>query len=211
MKDGPALERFARLCGDELGKAHNPALSARFARLLDEARNHDVAPASLPPEIHGLVSGGATDTDYETVESRMRECLDDEDRARCALTMLLQQAESFAGYLYGIKEGGVVLLAGLPERSPEPGLSEWLQQLAAIELTSDGDVIATGEADTCTQDAAPSRYVDGEGRAFEPMWLVAREQPGQRVPVAVLAYHVVPGPRSLPDRGLLAHIAEQLR
>jgi hypothetical protein len=210
MHDRQGFERFAGLCCAEYGKAHNPALSAKFARLLEEAQGSRIAPESLHPQMLELATGAATESEYETVESRMRECVDDGDRARCALTILLQQAESFAGYLYRVREGDVALLAGLPERSPEAGLQQWLRQLAANELAAERDATVTGEDDGASQEPPPCRYVDGEGRTFEPLWLTARDAEGRHGPVAVLAYHVTPGPRTLPDRGMLAHIAAQL-
>jgi hypothetical protein len=211
MEDPAAFERFASLCGDELAKAHNPALSARFTRLLDEARQRDVAPTSLRPEILELISGAATDTDYETVESRMRECVDDNDRARCALTMLLQRMESFAGYLYGLKDGRLVLLAGLPERVPETGLEAWLDAGLQVELTAESEATATGEDEAPGSDTADSAsYADADGRSFEALWLNARDASNQARLAGVLAFHVAPGPRTLPDRNLLAHIAAQL-
>jgi tetratricopeptide (TPR) repeat protein len=211
MGDPAAFERFASLCGDELAKAHNPALSARFTRLLDEARQRDVAPISLRPEILELISGAATDTDYETVESRMRECVDDNDRARCALTMLLQRMESFAGYLYGLKAGRLVLLAGLPERMPETGLDAWLDAGLQAELTAESEATATGEDEDSGSDTADSAsYADADGRSFEALWLNARDASNQPRLAGVLAFHVAPGPRTLPDRNLLAHIAAQL-
>jgi hypothetical protein len=213
MQDREGFEHFAGLCCAEYSKAHNPALSAKFARLLDEAQSSNVAPTSLNPEMLELATA-AMESEYETVESRMRECVDESDRARCALTMLLQQAESFAGYLYRVKDGDVTLVAGLPERSPESGLERWLRELASAELAADRDATATatvtGEGDCVAEEPAPVRFVDGEGRLFEPLWLTARDAQGRYGPVAVLAYHVAPGPRTLPDRGMLLHIAAQL-
>jgi tetratricopeptide (TPR) repeat protein len=210
MGDSAAFERFAGLCGDELAKAHNPQLSARFTRLLEEARTRDVAPESLHPEIVDLVSGAATDPEYETVESRMRECVDDGDRARCALTMLLQRTDSFTGYLYGLRGGRLELLAGLPDRSPEPGLHTWLEAATADEL-ADSEATATSEehgSGSITADNAS--YTDADGRTFEALWLVTYDADNQRRTAGVLAFHVQPGPRSLPDRGLIARIAAQL-
>ena len=62
----------------------------------------------------------------------------------------------------------MTLLAALPERAPEAGLRQWLRALAAIELAADRDATATGEGDGAGEEPPPGRYVDGEGRAFEP-------------------------------------------
>jgi hypothetical protein len=141
----------------------------------------------------------------------MRECLDDEDRARCALTMLLQRMESFAGYLYGLDDGRLVLLAGLPERVPEAEMHAWLDSGLQSELAAEVEATATGEDEQAGSDTADgASYVDADGRSFEALWLTARTARHQSRLAGVLAFHVAPGPRTPPDRRLLDHIAAQL-
>jgi hypothetical protein len=67
---------------------------------------------------------------------------------------------------------------------------------------------ADGEEEAQGSDVA-SRYVDREGRTFEPIFLVSKRGGVTRI-AAVLAMQVTMGPRTVPPKELLAEIAEQL-
>src|SRR4249919_3318533 len=116
--DFAAFDRYAELCAREYCRFKNPVLAARLARLSAEARAAagDAIRSTL---VLDELSSEVSQSEYQTVVSRMRECSDAGDRARCALTILLQHVESFAGYLYGVSKDGATLLAGLPDATPD--------------------------------------------------------------------------------------------
>src|SRR5262249_3257934 len=131
MRDPAAFECYLTRCREAFGSGRNPALDARVTRLIDEAHKRTDA-ALLPADETRLASQPPPtgNTEYATIHSRMRECVDLNDRARCMLTIVLQQIESFAGYLYGIRDGGLTLLAGLPFQDPEPKLEGFVRAWA---------------------------------------------------------------------------------
>jgi hypothetical protein len=210
MGERAVFEQFAQRCADEYKKGKNPALTAKFARLMEEARQADGDAQSRARESNELFVLSQTETGYETIQSRMLECVDQDDRARCALTILLQSSDSFAGHLFGVRDQLLIPLAALPEAAPDTGLARWLESCLRTELESQASatVTAEGEDDDGRSDP-PNRYTDGEGRLFEPVFLVARHEHEDRI-AAVLAMQVNPGPRTVPPKELLAEIAEQL-
>jgi tetratricopeptide (TPR) repeat protein len=117
MKDRGGFDHYVDLCAAEYKKAKNPALAARVARLIEEASQREVAAGESSADVQDLLQSPAVDhTEYNTVHSRMFECVDGGDRARCALTLLLQSTESAFGLLYGVHGVGRRELAYGAER-----------------------------------------------------------------------------------------------
>jgi hypothetical protein len=206
QNDMPAFERFVARCADEYRRGNNPVLHGRYTRLLEDARPVLEGESVPLPEL-GSVTVMGTDTEYATIHSRMRECADPGDRARCALTILLQHVESFGGHLYGASEGGLQLLASLPDLGPEAGLDRWLQRWAAKELGT------AGPPDMHERVSLPpprnQHYVDREGRVFVPLPLFGAGERGAERIAAVLVVHQE---HELPsfDRDLLSRMAAEL-
>jgi hypothetical protein len=206
--DDAGYQRFAELCGREFGQVKNPVLNARLARLLDDARTSpSVAPRT--PHAGPALTSASADSEYHTIYSRLHECYDRADRARCALTMLLQQLESFEGYLYGADPAGVTLLASLPDGPPEAELESWVARWSAAEIASLTAEVDTGDGDDVSSPSIPDRYIDQDGRRFAPIVLYARSELQCRL-AAVLAMHMDQPGQPLPDRELGTRIANQL-
>jgi hypothetical protein len=178
-------------------------------------------PTSLPP-----VAG----EDDNTIVSRMLECVDSWDRARCALNMLLQSADRYLGHLYGVNENGLIPLANVPEIDPDPELERWVTRWlqAERELAAHAAAVTTATVDVpsvplevpTTQAAptesetaearcgSPMRYVDSQKRELHAVMLV-HTTGGQRKVAAVLALQA-DGGRRRPPPALLEQIARQL-
>jgi hypothetical protein len=209
MADRPAFERFCELCALEYKKAKNPMLSASFARLLDDARQQALTPTENPAlrELFEPVDSEVVD---QTVHHRMLECIDAADRARCALTLLLESTESCVGYLFGVRDGAVAPIAGLPDVLPDEGLAQWVEQRAKFEVEQQVGATITDEGDGQDVDGEiPLRFTDGDGRCFEAIPMISPPK-RQSWLVAMLAVQVTPGPRTLPPRPLLGQIAGEL-
>jgi hypothetical protein len=86
----------------------------------------------------------------------------------------------------------------------------WLEESLQAELDSQVSATATAEGDEPqTHSELCSRFVDEDGRAFEPLFLVAHGEPGDRI-VAALAVHVEAGARTVAPKELLSQVAAQL-
>ena len=207
--DRARFEHFTALCAKEYSRCDNPALHAKLSRLLDEARQQGVL--SMPPAaptIDDLVSD--TDSDFATVQSRMRECVDAHERARCALTLLLNNVESRSGYLYGVGEGGdgygVQLLSGLPEGAPSTPLDTWVR--ARVELELGEDALDTDDS-IDSDDEVAHRFVEADKRAFELVLLGVTAE-GEHKVAAAFVHQVGSGPRLVVARSLATQVAKQL-
>jgi hypothetical protein len=220
QQDRAGFERFCERCAAEYRKGNNPALLARFARLLEDARPQVQGALELPePAI--LLRTQLAETEHNTVHSRLLECLDRSDRARCALTMLLQSCDSFQGYLYGLEGEQLQPLAGLPDLVAEAELVGWLGRWVAAERavaaeefgaetvsqrqrSQDGD-----ETESQAHHEVPDEYLDSEGRQFWAVLLVG-EIGDQESVAGVFALHVANARQRRPRRELLTEIASQM-
>jgi hypothetical protein len=152
---------------------------------------------ALPNSIQPPVA----ETEFDTVHSRMAECVDARDRGRCALTLLLQETFCPFGLLYlTTKSGAPVLLAALPDPSEDPGLVVWLDRYIAgwhaqrdpdaeateSEMTQSGTSTGDGEADELT---ALQSYRDWDGRPLQVVPLDVPAGQGRRL-VGVLVAQV---------------------
>ena len=167
---------------------------------------------SLPP----LAS---SDSELETVHSRIAECMDRVDRARCALTLLLQGTYSSTGQLFVVHEAlQLELLASLPEPLADPDVVSWIQRYAQA-WTQSPDESATAEhgdapldtrSDTAEETGrADHRHRDRDGRPLELALLVGGT--GQeRVLAGVLVVVVDSRSNALPSHQLCKSVAQAL-
>jgi tRNA A-37 threonylcarbamoyl transferase component Bud32 len=235
MHDRSAFSKFSERCAIEYRKGSNPVLSARFAELLDDAGRQQLAPPEGSLDVIELLESQRAETEHGTLRSRLFECVDRSDRARCSLTLLLQDAESFQGYLYGLENSHLVVLAGLPDLAVEAGMTTWLTAWVSAEQTAEAatcrapdgarssrppgnsgsvteDHQATGTLDSEApgpRHAVPDRYVDCEGRQFEASLLIGSAQQQRRI-AGVLALHVARSPQRRPRGLLLRELADHL-
>jgi tetratricopeptide (TPR) repeat protein len=209
MRDKEAFEHFAELCAREYRKGKNPALSAKFARLMEDARPLQLGSSEPARALLELVDNPTPEGAHSTARTRILECVDAADRARCALTILLQNTDSSTGYLFGVHEHGVELLATVPEFPVEEGVSAWVHACVQAELSDSGHTTADGDEGSLWQESCTERFADRDGRSFEAI-LVSGEHDEQERIAAVLVIEVMPGPRTMPPTSLRFEIAGQL-
>jgi hypothetical protein len=215
MGERRQFERNAQLCAAEYRKGNSPFLAAKYARLMDAAQPSDPSRVVLPIALRDAVP--APNPEYLTIQSRMLECVDEQDRGRCALTMLLQEIECFNGYLFGVNGGGLNLLSAWPqEDTPPEVLQIWLERYVAIELTRSvgeatqrsGRASEPGDDDE-EDEVLPSRLALADGRRFEPLLLFSPLD-GKQVLAAVLVFQIGSPGGSHPSLALRQQIALQL-
>ncbi len=209
MQDRDAFARYAELCANEYQRGRNPWLAAKLARLVDDGRAADLGALETLSKPPADTAPSPQDSEFATVHSRMLECVDLGERARCALTILLQSLDSFAGYLFGVNEAIPTLLAALPEDEMPDGLKRWFASFLAQELETDLPPAAAAAKQGSGRRAVQYRHVDPTGRSFEPLFLSKPEGPHQRL-AAVLVFHSNRDTRRRPSRELQQEIAEQL-
>jgi tRNA A-37 threonylcarbamoyl transferase component Bud32 len=229
MRDRDAFEKYAELCGVEFKKGKNALLHAKFARLIEQARQVDLSPAiELEKLLAFEVEPFQTDDD-SSVRARIAECVDGADRARCALTMLLQSTDSYLGHLFGVEEARLEPLAALPEAAPDRDLLQWVERwvraerdlvLNASATTTTSEPPSTtetpsyGESPTASTEAdssgaVPAFFSDSQERRFRAV-LLLDGRTGPRRLVAVLVLQVQDENRRRPPTALMAQIAALL-
>jgi hypothetical protein len=176
-------------------------------------------------EVVRIAMSTTPESEADSIHSRMAECVDASDRARCALTLLLQSTASATGYLYAAgPDRRLTLIAALPDVPDDLGLERWVEQRALAcgggESTEDVTAAdttvseANGEPPSVNEaggakDATASWYQDGWGRTLEAVPLFdARAD--RRYLAGVLVVHTLPTQRALPPRALCATIAREL-
>jgi len=234
LADRPGFEHFAALCAHEYGKGKNPVLNAKVSQLLEDATQHAMAPAPSTLEAAALLDAHVADTEYSTVSGRIMECIDAPDRARCALTLLLQNADSYVGYLYGVQGDRLEVLAGLPEVAGEPELDAWLHDRISFERTAAASAPAAhsvtvsenpperqsslppgassgnGTPSERARSGPPEYYTTQQGQRLRAVLLIA-EREAEKTLVGVLAFEVQPGQHhARPALSVMQEVANQL-
>ncbi|HKP60242.1 MAG TPA: serine/threonine-protein kinase [Polyangiales bacterium] len=210
MNDRPSFDAYMDKCAELHDPDRFPAMSSALARLVDEGRQGGILPTEVASTLRHSFRPSTVESEYETIHSRIAECVDLPDRARCALTLLLQNTMSSSGYLYGMSDDrSLQLLASLPD-PPAGDLDQWITQYARDTL--DEEESATGSASSSVTGSArlaPLRYVDTEGRWFEAALLFDEGERG-RVLVAALVLQVDATHRTMPAPELRNRIAREL-
>ena len=220
MRDPAAFDLYTDKTRREYERAHNPDLSSRLQSLLQEARERGLLPNSAELRALSLPPLTSSESDLETVHSRIAECMDHTERARCALTLLLQGTYSTSGYLFGVHEGTrLELMASLPDPVEDPGIMSWLQRYSQSwfmspeeEATIDhGETPHDTRSDTADGDAGrpEHRYRDREGRTLELALLIAGPFEA-RVLAGVLVVVVDSHSNTLPSLQLCKAVGDAL-
>jgi hypothetical protein len=219
MNDRAAFDAYAERCAHEYQKSNNPAVGAKLVRLLDRARERGMAPSELALSVPSSIQPAANESEYETVHSRIAECVDGSDRARCALTLLLQATVSSVGYLYGMAEGRrLQLLAALPDSPTDDAVGRWLERYAKAwmepnaeldDVTVSGGGSASVTTETGGSEPSIARYLDHDGRWLEAAPLF-HENGNERCLAALFVLQTGPRERLILPRELSATIAREL-
>jgi hypothetical protein len=164
--------------------------------------------------------------DQALLRDRFGECVDRVDRAHCALSFVLAQAERASGYLFSGSEEGFTLLGGIPDDKPSPELYAWVRawyeqqaqhqssdQLVTETMESVTESISESEAVTAQGGSAglddsrtvSMRMVTNDGREFEPILLSS-----QHLPVGVMMLELGRGGRTMPTRNVLDEVVTLL-
>jgi tetratricopeptide (TPR) repeat protein len=203
MSDRPAFEHFADLCAQEFKRSKNLTIIAKFERLLEEASQCAMAPDVQPSSVRELLDLARSQSEYVTLQSRMDECFDTGDRARCALTLLLEHVEGLAGCLYGVYEDGrVKLLAALPEDMSDQHIDAWVDAYVSAEC------MPPEFRPVDVQEAPKRQHTDEQGRVLEAVGLYGVKDGSEHM-AAVFVHHTTPESRT-PDRMLLSTLAATL-
>jgi hypothetical protein len=219
-RDTVAFESCRQSCTREYEISRNPVLGARVSALIEQARELGMyasdAALPLPPSILPVEI-----TEYDTIHSRIVECIDAADRARCSLTLLLQSTPSCTGYLYGTQPDRTLkLLASLPDAPTDPGLGSWIERCAngwtdrsdldevTVSESASGEETLSSDVGT-VEEISAAHYVDPDYRPYTalPLW---DSRGAARTLIGVFVLEVRPSERVNLPPALVAAIAREL-
>jgi hypothetical protein len=161
QRDMAAFARHVELCRQIFFAHKNSALTAKYHRLLQDARR------DLPnqPERARGTPDSAAHYGGTRIELALAGCRDDDQRARLALTLLTRQSGAVAGLLYLVEEDAPIAAARIGN-TPEPDtLLGRVQSYLAAEVEANGHTSTESQA----PDPEHNEWPDPEGRIFRPV------------------------------------------
>jgi hypothetical protein len=207
MRDAEGFTHWIELSRDAM-KGDNPAWGAKLGRLRQEARRLGLSGEETSPEEPqgGIAQRGDTDASDATEWSRMAECVSVAERARCGLSMLLEDTRRRSGYLFGLLEGRFSLLAAVPNETAGDA------PLAAAEEYARGQIEAT---QITAATARTSRSPDATPRTHTTLTtdhdvILVRGSQEWQAQIAAVAVFPRDSAKRKPPPKLLAIVADSL-
>jgi hypothetical protein len=205
-RDAEAFDRWTERCRSEYQRAHNPALRAKLARLLREGQlAHVAGPLTSTEPAREEEDASERVGEDGTVLSRMAECVDARERARCALTLLMEETGAGEGHLYGWLSGRLTHLVSVPELAPPLGLDEMIQRCIEAELGACDTTSPGGNDRPAPIEETPAP----ESHPLQPALLCAQRD-GEPLVAAAAALGGQADPALKPSAKLLSTLAQSL-
>jgi len=162
-RDVTSYERQARLCREHFCERKNPALTAKYQKLAQEAREESIGVGSQSGESDVLWTP-------RSVASALERCGTGSERARLALALLARQAGSDAGFLFAGDGAAPVLVASIGRVEFPPQLLESVRSRLQLE-PGEGEITATGVGSIPATTATPTQWAIADGTLFRPVLL----------------------------------------
>jgi hypothetical protein len=199
--DAEAFKQFFARCWEQYGGGAYPPITARLERMLTAARRKQLVDAT---------QDAAPDASAwpERVRAELGQATDAGDRARRALSLLLESSHAISGHLYGIKGAEIELMASHAPAAPEPALEKMLRDFLRAESDEDRtlalDEIALVRPSMRTRSAA-----DRDGLRYFP-FLLATGQGSRTIAAGVVALAFANGKLAALPAALTSAIGEEL-
>jgi hypothetical protein len=186
MDDCEAFVPYSRLCGEQYLGKHNPALTAKYDKLIQEARK--VGIDTSPLDARGdQDDGDSLDVrkDYQDIRSQLNQCQYACDRAQRALEILARYYHARGGFLFGLQVHGLKLLSSTNPDHASEQLAKFAEQYLQAEIEDTNEVTVTS-ADKNAAEGASTTFCLDDGRTFDPVLLYGEKQ-GRLIVVGLAA------------------------
>lgn len=142
MKDEEAFRINANLCAEQYKASRNPALTAKYERLMQHARQADIGLSD--DLIHAADATQQSAQKMKTLISDMlSDCRGPEERAQRVIDLLVRQSNSCGGYLYTIQTSGPKLCALSGAYPPPDRMDTLVMDYLSGETDDRADVTMT--------------------------------------------------------------------
>jgi tetratricopeptide (TPR) repeat protein len=176
MNDTASFRRYSALCAEQYRAGHNPALTAKYERLLLFARkwrvyvSSDLERAADHKQLHQSDVGSH-------VATLLGQCHGPAERAQETLRVLVAHCGAAGGFLYVLQSGGPILRAQLGDKQPPAELDTQVARHVAAELTAVDEATATVAPDAVTSREL-ERWSTADGTQLVPMVLAHESAEG---------------------------------
>ncbi|HMI93702.1 MAG TPA: AAA family ATPase, partial [Polyangiales bacterium] len=194
LGDTASYERYAALCKQCFLAHPNPALAAKYQRLVRMSQR--AAQAKADPA--GAIPPGDSVLSRSQIESVLQGCTTRSERLQRVLQLLVMKAGAERGFLYGLSEGVPSLHARSDHVDPPPEVDQVALRYLEYEITRDAET-ATATADS-EESNFSSHWTSGMRQCFVPVLL--NHQAAQGFVISGLAVLMMDGnaaPRAVAE------------
>jgi tetratricopeptide (TPR) repeat protein len=143
MNDRGNFQSYAKLCAERYQTGGNPALSAKYEKLVRKARQSKLGgPADAA---HLGVADGTDGTALNQVATMLASCAGPQARAARALEILIKQTHCIRGFLYTVPKDEPVLSAQVGTQGPSVEIETTVRDRFAKEIDATKDLTLDSE------------------------------------------------------------------
>jgi hypothetical protein len=163
LKDNEGFGHFAALCRPIYYGRKNQALTAKYEKLMRDARRDGPARSGAAVTPNSPLTQGAK------LVSALETCRTAEMRANVALSSLLEHSRSESGFLFVLGQLGPTCIASAKEDEPSEAIVELVRSYVAEELSEEGDT--TRSQDEPDMQTLADHWRDADGHQYRPVLL----------------------------------------
>ncbi len=169
LGDDERFDHYARLCAEQYHAGRNPALTAKYEKLVQQARR---ATFGVTDGLaHAVdVSDDGTQSVSSVVIDALTDCQGPQDRVELALEVLVRQSNCLGGFLYTVQKDAPVLCCQTGSCAPPIEMDAVVRQYVQAEMDDCSDVTAT-VADLGAGSAARFEWKNDRGQEYCPVLL----------------------------------------
>ncbi len=142
MRDQDAFQTNVALCGEHLKVGYNDALTAKYEKLIRQARQAGFR--NLSDTVDAIDADSQSESPVSTLLTDLTTlCRTSRERVQNALRLLVEQSNAGGGFLYTVRKEGLVLAANYDDRVPPKGCDEMARQLLDSEINEKMETTTT--------------------------------------------------------------------
>jgi hypothetical protein len=164
IKDNEGFGRFASLCRPIYYGRKNQALTAKYEKLMRDARRDGPSRQAAGMTPNSAIAQGVK------LVSALERCRSPEMRANVALSLLLEHSQTESGFLFVLGPLAPTCIARVKEGEPSEAILGLVRAYVAQEL-GDDDGDTTGSEDAPSMKSLAETWREANGHEYRPLLL----------------------------------------